>query len=277
MSATVALLSDFGTLDPCVGVMKAVMRGICPAVTFIDLTHEVEAQDVRQAAFLLLTSRSWFPRGTIFLVVVDPGVGSARRPLVVSAGGYYFVAPDNGVLSWALAEMKVDLAVCADDPKWHLAPVSNTFHGRDVFAPLAAQLANGRTLTELGTPISDLQQLPAPLLETGPGEFHAEVLHVDCFGNLATSLGALQWAGQDELRLEPRFGDTAACVLPAESAGIRAGKLDLQGVKRTFSSVKRGEALACVGSSGFLELAVNQGDAASLFGLKPGDRIAGSW
>jgi len=277
MNATVALLTDFGTRDPWVAVMKAVMRGICPTLAFIDISHEIEAQNLRQAAFSLLTSWRWFPAGTIFLTVVDPGVGSVRRPLAVAADGRYFVAPDNGVLSWALAEMDLQQAVAAVNPAWHLSPASHTFHGRDVFAPLAAQLACGRTLDELGATITDLHQLPAPALAAGPARFSAEVIHVDRFGNLVTSLGALRWTGSALLRLEPRFGTGAPCVLPAGSVRIEAGRHTIAGVQRTYSAVKPGEALACIGSSEFLELAVNQGDAAARFGLQVNDRIEVTW
>ena len=277
MRPTIAILTDFGARDPSVGVMKGVMRTICPDAEFIDLSHEVAAQNLRQAAFTLLTGWRWFPPGTIFLVVVDPGVGSERRPLVVAAGGMYFVAPDNGVLSWALAEMQLDQAVAADNSTWHLAAASHTFHGRDVFAPLAAHLACGRTLNDLGPGISDLQRLPFPVLEGRPGAFTAEVLHIDHFGNLVTSLGTFRWTGVDELCLEPRFGAVDSCVFPADSLYIRCGSHSFKGVRRTFSAAATGEAVVYIGSSGFLEVAINQGNAANQYGIQLGDRIEVTW
>ncbi len=277
MSPTIALLTDFGERDPSVGVMKGVIRTICPDAEFIDLSHEIAAQNLHQAAFTLLTSWRWFPPGTIFLIVVDPGVGSERRPVAVAAGGMLFVAPDNGVLSWTLAELQQEHAVAAGNAAWHLDSASQTFHGRDVFAPLAAHLACGRTLDDLGPIISDLQQLPAPVLEGRPGALSAEVLHIDHFGNLVTSLGSLRWTGADRLRLEPRFGAAAPCALPAKSLCIRSCSHTFEGVRRTFSAVAPGEAVAYIGSSGFLEVAVNQGNAASSFCMQVGDRIEVTW
>ncbi len=277
MGPTIAILTDFGARDPSVGVMKGVMRTICPEAEFIDLSHEIAAQNLRQAAFTLLTSWRWFPPGTIFLVVVDPGVGSERRPLAVAAGEMLFVAPDNGVLSWALAELQQEHAVAAGNAAWHLDSASHTFHGRDVFAPLAAHLACGRTLDDLGSIIIDLQQLPAPLLECRPGALTAEILHVDHFGNLVTSLGMFRWTGADKLRLEPRFGAAAPCALPAKSLCISSGSHIFEGVRRTYSAVAPGEAVAYIGSSGFLEVAVNQGNAARSFGIQVGDRIEVTW
>ncbi len=277
MRPTIAILTDFGTRDPSVAVMKGVMRGICPPAEFIDVSHEIQAQDLQQTAFTLLTAWRWFPSGTIFLIVVDPGVGSDRRPVVVTAGGCHFVAPDNGLLSWLLAEAPPELVVAAADPAWHLAEASHTFHGRDVFAPLAAHLAGGRSPLELGSRITDLRRLPVPLLVVEDGAIRAEVLHLDHFGNLVTSLGACRWRNDDELLLQPRFGNSSAGTLPARHLEIAAGPFTLTGVRKTFSAVAVGETLAYVGSSGFLELAVNQGNAAQRYGLQVGDRVRVSW
>ena len=277
MKPTIAILTDFGARDPSVGVMKGVMRTICPAAEFIDLSHEIAAQNLRQAAFTLMTGWRWFPPGTVFLVVVDPGVGSERRPLAVAAGGMFFVAPDNGVLSWTLAELQQKHAVAAENAAWHLDAASHTFHGRDVFAPLAAHLACGRTLDDLGPTITELQRLPDPVLQGQPGALTAEVLQIDHFGNLVTSLGNLCWTGADKLGLEPRFGAAAQCVLPADSLCISSGNHAFTGVRRTYSAVSPGEAVAYIGSSGFLEVAVNQGNAANRFGIQVGDRIEVTW
>lgn len=277
MRPTIAILTDFGMRDPSVAVMKGVMRGICPQAEFVDISHEIQAQDLRQTAFTLLTAWRWFPPGTVFLIVVDPGVGSDRRPVVVTAGGCHFVAPDNGLLSWLLAEAPPELAVAAEDPAWHLAEASHTFHGRDVFAPLAAHLAGGRSPLELGSRITDLQRLPVPLLAVESGAIRAEVLHLDHFGNLVTSLGNCRWRDDEELLLQPRFGKGSAGTLPARQLAIAAGPLTLTGVSKTFSAVAVGEALAYIGSSGFLELAVNQGNAAERYDLRVGDRVGVNW
>lgn len=277
MRPTIAILTDFGMRDPSVAVMKGVMRGICPPAEFVDISHEIRAQDLHQTAFTLLTAWRWFPPGTIFLIVVDPGVGSDRRPVVVTAGGCHFVAPDNGLLSWLLAEAPPELVVAAEDPAWHLAEASHTFHGRDVFAPLAAHLAGGRSPLELGSRITDLQRLPVPLLAVQSGAIRAEVMHLDHFGNLVTSLGNCRWRDDEELLLEPRFGKGSAGTLPARQLAIAAGSLTLTGVRKTFSAVAVGEALAYIGSSGFLELAVNQGNAAARYDLQVGDRVGVNW
>lgn len=277
MRPLVAILTDFGTRDPSVGVMKAVMRRICPEVAFVDLSHEIEAQNLRQTAFTLLTAWRWFPRGTVFLVVVDPGVGTERRPLAVSAGGCHFVAPDNGLLSWVLAEAAPERAIAATRPAWHLPDASHTFHGRDVFAPLAAHLAAGRAPAELGPAATALRALPLPRLEVAPGRVDSEILHVDHFGNLVTGIGNCRWLDEREIGLEARPGTGARCTLPAADMRIEAGALTLHGARRTYGEVAPAEALAYVGSSGFLELAVNQGSAARGFGLGVGDPVTVTW
>ena len=277
MRPLVAILTDFGTRDPWVGVMKAVMRRICPDVAFVDLSHEIEAQNLRQAAFTLLCAWRWFPRGTVFLVVVDPGVGTERRPLVVSAGGCRFVAPDNGLLSWLLAEAAPEQAIAATIPAWHLPDASHTFHGRDVFAPLAAHLAAGRAPAELGPAAADLRALPLPRLEVSPGRIQSEILHVDRFGNLVTGIGNCRWLDEAHIHLEPRFNGDGRCTLPATALRIEAGACRLHGARRTYGAVAPGEALAYVGSSGFLELAVNQGSAARRFDLGVGDLVKATW
>ncbi len=168
---SIALLTDFGLQDTYVGVMKGVMLDICPEARLIDLTHAIRPQDVRQAALALLDSYRYLPRRTVFLVVVDPGVGSTRRAIAVDAGPYWFVGPDNGVLSYALREIGEWEAFELTNDRYWLPDSSNTFHGRDIFAPVAAHIAYGSSvkpfsLGELGTPIDDPVLLPPPLLVT---------------------------------------------------------------------------------------------------------------
>lgn len=158
----IAVLTDFGTLDPYVGIMKGVMLGINPVAQIVDLTHAVVRHNVREGAFLLANSVRYFPRGTVFLAVVDPGVGGARRPLAADAGGYQFVGPDNGLLSYALDDLGGGRAVALTESAFRLPQVSYTFHGRDVFAPAAAYLSMGTPLDALGTPVTDAVKLPAP-------------------------------------------------------------------------------------------------------------------
>ncbi len=277
MRPIIAIMTDFGTRDPFVAVMKGVMRRFCPNAEFIDVTHEIEPQNLRQAAFSVLTSWRWFPPGTVFLTVVDPGVGSERRPLVVSAGGCRFVAPDNGLLSWILAETPPDKLISAENSDRYLKVVSDTFHGRDVFAPLAAHLACGLDPMQMGSETSTIQQLPAPRLEVHSDRICAEILHTDRFGNLVTSIGDCRWGQDETILLSPRFGGGAARKLRSEDLRTSVGGREIRGVHKTYSSRAEGETLACIGSSGFLELGVNQGNAARLLETRVGDAVTVSW
>ncbi|MCY3946414.1 MAG: SAM-dependent chlorinase/fluorinase [Anaerolineaceae bacterium] len=277
MRPVIAILTDFGTRDPFIAIMKGVMRRLSPNADFIDVTHDIEAQNVRQAAFTLLNSWRWFPSGTIFLCVVDPGVGSERRALVASAGGCHFVAPDNGLLSWTLAESPPDGIISAENSAWYLENVSHTFHGRDIFAPLAAHLACGVGPGDLGPAISGIEHLPEPRLEQQSEGLHAEVVDIDRFGNLVSSVGDCRWREDGTLLLSPRFGGGAPVELQADKLRIGLGDSEITGVRKTYSDVAAGELLSCVGSSGFLESGINQGNAARELGIAVGDTITLGW
>jgi S-adenosylmethionine hydrolase len=267
---TIALLTDFGLTDAYVGVMKGVMLGLHPRAALVDITHGVQPQNVRQAALTLMTAYRYFPAGTVFLVVVDPGVGSTRRPVAVQAGDYGFVAPDNGVLSYTLAQLEAVRAVELETP----AGVSSTFHGRDIFAPAAARLARGDALGALGSPVGDLVQLPAPRLSVAPGTIRGEVVHIDHFGNVVTSIGRLERSTPQTLTLRPAFGgNVTPLTVDAVSAQISAGGVQVRGIHATYSEVEPGTLLALVGSSGLLELGVNQGNAAARLGVRIGDTV----
>jgi len=267
---TIALLTDFGLTDAYVGVMKGVMLGLHPRAALVDITHGVQPQNVRQAALTLMTAYRYFPAGTVFLVVVDPGVGSTRRPVAVQAGDYGFVAPDNGVLSYTLAQLEAVRAVELETP----AGVSSTFHGRDIFAPAAARLARGDALGALGSPVGDLVQLPAPRLSVAPGTIRGEVVHIDHFGNVVTSIGRLERSTPQTLTLRPAFGgNVTPLTVDVVSAQISAGGVQVRGIHATYSEVEPGTLLALVGSSGLLELGVNQGNAAARLGVRIGDTV----
>ncbi len=270
----IALLTDFGVDDIYDGVMKGVMSRICTGARFIDITHSIEPQNVRQAAFALMSAFRYFPAQTVFLVVVDPGVGSTRRPIAVQAGDYFFVAPDNGVLSYAMHLLKpkrveaVEIAMKPD------AEISNTFHGRDVFAPAAATLASGMGLAQLGRPIEKLMTLPFPELVYSGRELIGEVTHIDRFGNLVTSIGHMRWSDQDKLRLSPVFGDhTEPIPVSALNATAKVGGGTITGVRRTYAEAERGHLLSLVGSTSFLEVSMNQGSAAERLDVEIGDRV----
>ena len=275
---TVALLTDFGLRDSYVGVMKAVIRGICPTADFIDITHAIQPQNVREGALTLMGSYGYFPRGTAFLVVVDPGVGSTRRPVAVEADGYFFVAPDNGVLSYALSDMQIDRIVELSNPEYRLPSVSQTFHGRDIFAPAAAHLAAGVNIEQLGAALTKINLLPTPGLSINDERIAGEVVHIDHFGNVITSIGAWTWPDEHTLRLEPRFGDARLVrEIPANRLEVEINHQRVRGVARTYSAAGRGDLLALIGSSGFLELAVNQGNGAAVLNAELGDWIEVRW
>lgn len=269
----IALLTDFGLSDIYVGVMKGVMRAIDPQAQFVDLTHDIQPQNVRQAAFALLNSYRYFPDDTVFLVVVDPGVGSSRKPIAVQAGKHLFVAPDNGVLSYVLQEMSDAAIVELNNPTYQLATVSSTFHGRDIFAPAAAHLSKGVALRALGTPLLDAVMLPEPRLEVIDGKVSGEVMHIDRFGNVTTSIGSLRWITPERLMLNARFGEYASLVFPADGVTIKVGDHTIASVRATFAEVERGQDLAIVESSGYLEIAVNQGNCAAQFNVSIGDPV----
>lgn len=276
MSATIALLTDFGLEDIYVGVMKGVMRAICPQATFIDLTHHVPPQSVRGGALALLHSYAYMPKGTVFLVVVDPGVGSARHPIAVKAQDYMFVAPDNGVLSYTLAELGSYEVVRIQERKFFSQRVSATFHGRDVFAPVAAHLAAGSaTLAQLGEPLADIYQLRKPLLEVQPYRIRGEVTHIDHFGNVLTSIRNLYWTTHG-LRFEPTSGGEGMTINP-NTAKITTHNETVYSINRAYYEVPRGQLMMQVDSNNCLEIAINQGDAAARLGVNIGDEVELSW
>jgi S-adenosylmethionine hydrolase len=270
----IALLTDFGTNDIYVGVMKGVMHSICPQASFIDITHHIQPQSVRQGAFALLNAYRYFPQGTVFLAVVDPGVGSTRRPIALYAGGYTFIAPDNGILTYVLSEMSDVRIVELTNTDYQLKQPSNTFHGRDIFAPAAAHLAAGVAFSELGQPLESTFSLPMPQLEVGR-QVVGEVMHIDRFGNIVTSIGQLRWVSEDRLTLYPRFGGDKERSVPvlAHDAVVTIHGLTINSLSHAYSDTARGYLLALVGSDGHLEIAINQGNAATRLDVSIGDRV----
>lgn len=274
----IALLTDFGTTDSYVGVMKGVIARICPNTQMIDITHEIAPQNIRQGAFTLLNAYRYFPPETIFLVVVDPGVGSTRRPIALRAGEYTFVAPDNGLLSYILTETPVGYGkpqiIELNNPVYQLPAVSYTFHGRDIFAPAAAHLSAGVELDQLGRLIEEPVSLPEPQLAVEDFTLTGEVMNTDHFGNLVTSIGLLEWISTDWLRLNPRFGKRHSMVeVDAAAATVKVYDQVIKGIVPSYSRTRPGDLLAMVGSSGYLEIAVNQGNAAGRLGTQIGDRV----
>lgn len=270
----VVLLTDFGTKDAYVGMMKGVLQRLCPGVTMIDLTHAIPPQDVRQGAFVLWTAYRYFPEGTVFLVVVDPGVGSERKPVAIQAGGYKFVGPDNGVFGDVLAMLGEWQAVAIDETQALTEGLTATFHGRDLFAPTAARLAAGTALTALGDPVETLVELdPARFIIT-PTTVEGEITYIDHFGNVISSIGSFQWQEDGQVRLEPRLRpDLEALTLDPEKVKVTVSRYHFLRIARTYTEVEAGKSLALINSAGQLEIAINQGDAHNRLDLSIGNRI----
>jgi S-adenosyl-L-methionine hydrolase (adenosine-forming) len=253
----IALLTDFGLRDHYVGTMKAVALGVCPSVTFVDITHGVPSHDIITAALELAACYRYFPAGTIFLVVVDPGVGSARKAIGVEAGGFRFVAPDNGVLSVVFDELPPRRVVELTERKYARSEISRTFEGRDRFAPAAGWLASGLDLAELGPPTGPIHRLDLPKPVVTADGMAAQVLRVDRFGNLVTNI-------------DRRLLETFAVGSPIT---IRIAARGIAKVVETYADVPAGELCAVVGSSEQLEIAVNGGSAAKELGAGRGAAV----
>ena len=264
MGTPIVLLTDFGLRDPYVGQMKGVILGIAPGSPVVDLTHDVPPQDVAAASRILQESWPFFPEHTVFVSVVDPGVGTDRACLCVGAAMRWYLAPDNGLLGFLQEEERIDCAFRIENPKYMLPEVSSTFHGRDIFAPAAAHMACEADVADLGTPIERIVEIdePRPARPTS-GTMIGEVIHVDRFGNLITNVEAQH--------LRTLVYDLHGSA-PLEACGlfIEAGEHAVGVLERTYGAVPAGMPLALVGSSGRLEVAVNGGSAAQALGLAVG-------
>jgi S-adenosylmethionine hydrolase len=269
----IAVLTDFGTKDTYVGVMKGVIASIAPQTQVIDLTHEIPPGDVRQAAFKLWQAVPFFPDGTIFEVVVDPGVGTRRRAVAVAWSMRLFVLPDNGILTYLLTSAPASKAVELVTPTFRLSPVSSTFHGRDVFAPASAHLARGIPLDDLGPPAGELVRFPLPRLSMKAGpRLEGEILHADRFGNLITSLGRLERRA-DSLAFVPWLPVAEEAALPSEDLWLHLEDGTRLAVRNTFGDVPEGELVAYIGSEGLIEVAANRGNASERLGLQTGSHV----
>jgi S-adenosyl-L-methionine hydrolase (adenosine-forming) len=253
----IALLTDFGSRDHYAGTMKGVALGICPDAALVDLTHEIPPHDVIAGAIELAASYRYFPAGTIFLVVVDPGVGSSRRGLAADVSGYRFVAPDNGVLTLVFRDNPPRRVVELTERKYARPTVSRTFEGRDRFAPAAAWLAKGVDLSALGRPVTTWQTAALPEPVVSPSRIAGEVWRVDRFGNLITNI------------------DRAAVsrLAPDKPLSITAGNHAVDALVSTYAEVASGGLCALFGSSDHLEVAINGGSAADRLQLGRGARV----
>ncbi len=267
----ITLTTDFGTNDVYVGVMKGVILGINPNAKIIDITHVIPPQDIHEAAFAISSAYRYFPAGTIHVIVVDPGVGSNREAIVCQTAHAFFVCPNNGVLSYVLQEIEGDMdAVILDTPAYHLPHVSNTFHGRDIFAPVAAHVSLGVMLEELGTRTQEIVRFPIPTVQRSENRLIGQIIKIDKFGNVITNISEEMLAAF----LFPSLPDALA-----QQAGqgnqfeIRVGNTCLKKLNSSYAESDAGVPLAIIGSFGLLEIAINLGSAETGLGLKRGDAV----
>jgi S-adenosylmethionine hydrolase len=252
----IALLTDFGLRDHYVGTMKGVILGIAPDATIIDITHDIPPQDIVTAAYELDAAYRFFPQDTVFVVVVDPGVGTSRRAIAVEAGGYRFVGPDNGVFALATADATPTVIVEIAEAAYARPTVSRTFEGRDRFAPAAAWVANGTPIVALGPTRERLVPLDAPVPKQHADAVDGQVVTVDRFGNLITNIGRGLIPDNNRAR-----------------ARVTIGGRTIAGVIGTYGESVPGALCALVGSSGRLEVAVTGGSAEAVLGVGRGTPV----
>ena len=256
----VTLLTDFGVADYFAGAMKGAVLAVNPRAQVVDLTHEIPAHDVEAAAFTLFAAYDAFPAGTVHVAVVDPGVGSARRPVVVAGGGHLFVGPDNGVFGYVCERAEGVRVFHATESRFFRSAMSATFHGRDVFAPLAGALSRGVTPESLGPEITDYARLPFPApRRLDAATLEGSVIHVDHFGNCITNITR---------------GDVGGGASGGDAL-LRVGAHEIRSFRSFFAedAGAREEPFAIWGSAGFLEIAVYLDSAARLLDVRRGERV----
>jgi hypothetical protein len=257
----ITLLTDFGLQDHYVGVMKGVIYRINPQARIVDICHNVRPQDILQAAFLLRVSYAYFPKRTLHVVVVDPEVGTSRRPILVSTESYYFIAPDNGVLSYIYQIEPIGEVREITASHYFLNPVSQTFHGRDVFAPIAAWLSRGVAPNSLGDLITDYKKFTVPVPTLVKEDILlGRILYIDRFGNLVSNITRKDFTEHLEKSSGKRFV-------------IRIGDRNLTKICNSYTEGSEGELIAIFGSSDFLEFSINKGNAAKTLGLQIGAEV----
>ena len=263
-SRIITLTTDFGTSDAYVGIMKGVIFGINPDVQVVDLTHAIPPQDIHEAAFTIYSAHRYFPKNAIHTIVVDPGVGTDRQAIVCEIEGTCFVCPDNGVLSYVLqytgnkTESAMN-AVVIQNANYFLPEISDTFHGRDIFAPVAAHLSLGVPLTNIGPSVQDLVEFPILTPQVSKNRIVGHIIKLDRFGNAITNIS------------ESMFTEETSAY------EIRVGSTRLTRLNRAYAESTVGEPLAIIGSLGVLEIAINGGSAEVSLGLKWGDIVEIQW
>jgi S-adenosylmethionine hydrolase len=260
----IALITDYGYRDPYVGVVKGVIKSINPDVEIVDLTHGIERHNVLEAAVMLAVSAGYFPPGTIFVVVVDPGVGSARKAIVIETPRYVLIGPDNGCLTLLAEKEGVKRVIDISSTKYRLPLVSSTFHGRDIFAPVAAWISRGVPLEDLGELISYNSivklSIEKPRVDTVNRSIRGQVLYIDVFGNIMTNI-----TNEEIYKLNLQLGTKLVVQVESRSAVCT--------YETTFSKVPVGDYVCYLNSWGYFEVAVNMGNAAEKLGVKKGDVV----
>jgi S-adenosylmethionine hydrolase len=253
----ITLLTDFGLKDPYVASMKGVILSINRRCTLVDITHQVSPHNIKEGAFILGQAYSTFPKGAIHLSVVDPGVGGPRKPILIVTQNYFFIGPDNGLFTIALKREKLKKVITLNKMKFFLPELRSTFHGRDLFAPVAAHLSLGIKPESFGRVIRSWNEIAFPHPAMSQGKLHGEVLHIDAFGNLVSNID------QRELLRFSKGRPIAA----------RIGRRNILGLKKGYWEGKKDEPMVLIGSGGLLEIAVREGNAQKRLEVRRGDKI----
>ena len=258
-SGIITLLTDFGLADPYVAMMKGVLLSINPRAILVDISHQIRAGSILHASSLIGETFSFFPVGTVHMAVVDPGVGGNRRPIGIKAGGHFFIGPDNGIFSTVLVHNREAEIIHLTEEKYFLFPITNTFHGRDIFAPVSAHISLGVDLRTMGQVIRNpvKRSFQAPFIKDN--SLQGQIIRVDYFGNLITNIR----------------NDQLNAFLTKSKPTVFIGNLKIKGIGATYSEVDEGEPLALINSSNLLEVAVNLGRASEYVGIDA-DEIVGA-
>lgn len=248
----IALLSDFGTHDPFVAMMKGVLLSKAPGLSIIDITHQIPPHDIKTAALYLMAAIPYMPKHTLFMTVVDPTVGTGRGIIWARTENYQFISPDNGLISWVEQKEKIKEARFISNSSLFLDSISSTFHGRDIMAPVAAAIARGLSEKKIGPVFDEYRRLPFPLPVKAGNRVTGQVIAVDHFGNAITNIKRDYLSARTVFNIADRM---------------------MKGLKLTYASVPEGEAIALIGSFGFLEFSVRNGSFARTFDVKPGSPV----
>lgn len=250
----ITLTTDFGISDPFVSIMKGIILNICPATTIVDITHNISPQDIRQGSFILKSSYCYFPKGTIHLCVVDPSVGSLRKPILIQTENYFFIGPDNGLFTYIIEDENILTVIELTEQNYWLKNISQTFHGRDIFSPVAAYLAKGEKLNGFGKPVKKEELVKVPIykpIKTG-NNYIGKVQYIDHFGNIITNIP----------------NDLVKSKIQGKIRNI-----EFTGLMSSFAFIEPNKLGSINGSSGYIELFVNKGNAAKLTGAQVNDNI----